>query len=153
MFPVLLIDRATAILGMHTILEITMTIRILGATGMGASAFAICSTLALSPAFAADFPTGTFVTKQTPFTVSFDDKGQFRVNQGDTLQVMGSYSATASELKFTDSKGPWACTKAGEQTGTYTWKYENAVLTLIKLTDKCADRVKSLVSLAWQRQK
>jgi hypothetical protein len=124
-----------------------MTIRILGATGMGASAFAICSTLALSPAFAADFPTGTFVTKQTPFTVSFDDKGQFRVNQGDTLQVMGSYSATASELKFTDSKGPWACTKAGEQTGTYTWKYENAVLTLIKLTDKCADRVKA--SLAW----
>jgi hypothetical protein len=120
---------------------------------MGASALAICSTLALSPAFAADFPTGTFQAKQTPFTVSFDDKGQFRVNQGDTLQVMGSYSATASELKFTDSKGPWACTKAGEQTGTYTWKYENAVLTLIKLTDKCADRVKSLVSLAWQRQK
>ncbi len=130
-----------------------MTIRILGATGMGASAFAICSTLALSPAFAADFPTGTFEAKQAPFTVSFDDKGQFRVNQGDTLQVMGNYSATTSEIEFTDSKGPWACTKSGEQTGTYTWKYENAVLTLIKLTDKCADRVKSLVSLAWQRQK
>jgi hypothetical protein len=43
---------------------------------MGASALAICSTLALSPAFAADFPTGTFEAKQTPYTVSFDGKGQ-----------------------------------------------------------------------------
>jgi hypothetical protein len=113
----------------------------------------LCSTLALSSAFAANFPTGTFEGKQTPFTVSFDDNGQFRVKQGDTLEVKGSYSATASELKLSDAEGPWACTKAGEQTGTYTWKYENAVLTLIKLTDKCEDRVKSLVGLAWQRQK
>jgi hypothetical protein len=111
----------------------------------------LCSTLALSTAFAAGFPTGTFEGKQTPFTVSFDDSGQFRVKQGDTLEVKGSYSATASELKLTDAEGPWAC--AGEQTGTYTWKYENAVLTLIKLTDKCEERVKSLVGLAWQRQK
>jgi hypothetical protein len=113
----------------------------------------LCSSLALSIAFAADFPTGTFEGKQTPFTVSFDDNGQFRVKQGDTLEVKGSYSATASELKLTDAEGPWACTKAGEQTGTYTWKYENAVLTFIKLTDKCDDRVKSLVGPAWQRQK
>ena len=84
--------------------------------------------------------------------MSFDDKGQFRVKQGDTLEVMGHYSAKASELKLTDAEGPWACIKAGEQTGTYTWKYENAVLTLIKVTDKCEDRVKSLVGLAWHRQ-
>ena len=91
----------------------------------------LCSTLALSTAFAANFPTGTFEGKQTPFTVSFDDNGQFRVKQGDTLEVKGSYSATASELKLTDAEG----------------------LTLIKLTDKCEERVKSLVGLAWQRQK
>jgi hypothetical protein len=130
-----------------------MTARISGPAGMGAYAFAICSTLALSPAFAADFPSGTFEAKQTPFTVSFDNKGQFRVNQGATLEVMGSYSATAGEVKITDAKGPWACTKAGEQTGTYKWKYENAVLTLVKLTDECTERVKSLVGLDWQRQK
>jgi hypothetical protein len=112
-----------------------------------------CSTLALSTAFAADFPTGTFEGKQTPFTVSFDDNGQFRVKQGDTLEVKGSYSATGSELKLSDAEGPWACTKAGEQTGTYTWKYENAVLTFVKLSDKCEDRVQSLVGPAWQRQK
>jgi hypothetical protein len=115
------------------------------------TALFLCSTLALSTAFAAAFPTGTFEGKQIPFTVSFDDNGQFRVKQGDTLEVKGSYSVTASELKLTDAEGPWAC--AAEQTGTYTWKYENAVLTLIKLTDRCEERVKSLVGLAWQRQK
>jgi hypothetical protein len=144
---------ATAISGKRNIGETTMTIRFSGTAGVGAYAFAICSILALSPAIAADFPTGTFEAKQTPFTVGFDNKGQFRVTQGATLEVMGSYSATASELKLTDSKGPWACTKAGEHTGTYTWKYENAVLTLVKLTDKCAERVKSLVGLDWQQKK
>jgi hypothetical protein len=57
------------------------------------------------------------------------------------------------QLQLTDTQGPWACTKAGEQTGIYTWKYENAVLTLSKVADKCEDRVKSLVNLAWKRQK
>jgi hypothetical protein len=117
-------------------------------TRLQRAALAICSILALSPASAAAFPTGTFESKQTPITVSFDDKGRFRVKQGDTLEVMGHYSAKASELKLTDAQRPWACTKAGEQTGIYTWKYENAVLTLIKVTDKCADRVTSLVGLA-----
>ena len=129
-----------------------MYTRVSGTGNMGAYALAIGSILALSPAFAADFPTGTFEAKQTPFAVSFDDKGQFRVKQGDTLEVMGHYSAKASELKLTDAEGPWACTKAGELTGTYTWTYENAVLTFVKVTDKCEDRVKSLVGLAWQRQ-
>jgi hypothetical protein len=116
-------------------------------------ALAICSTLALAPAFGADFPMGTFEGKQTPIAVSFDAKGQFRVMEGDTLEVMGTYAATATELSLTDIQGPWACSKASEKTGTYTWKYENAALTLIKLTDKCEDRVKSLVGVAWQRHK
>lgn len=120
---------------------------------VGAGVLTLCSTLALSPAFAADFPTGTFAGKQTPITMSFDGKGQFRVKQGDTLEVMGTYSATASELELTDAQGPWACSKEGERTGKYTWKYENAALTLIKLTDKCEDRAKSLVGVVWQLQK
>jgi hypothetical protein len=131
-----------------------MLVRVSGIERVGAYALSICLTLALLfPAFAADFPTGTFKGKRTPFTVSFDDEGQFRVRQGDTLEVAGTYSATGSELKLTDTQGPWACTKAGEQTGTFTWQFQNTTLTLIKLTDKCADRVRSLVGVAWQRQK
>lgn len=129
-----------------------MFTRVLGMESIGAGALALCSILALSPALAAAFPTGTFESKHTPITVSFDDKGQFHVKQGDTVEVIGHYSAKASALKLTDAQGPWACTKAGEQTGTYTWKYENAVLTLIKVTDKCGDRVTSLVGIAWERQ-
>jgi hypothetical protein len=130
-----------------------MSILDTGKKNAGVRALAICSTLALSAAFAANFPTGTFGGKQTSIIVSFDEQGQFRVKQGDMLEVMGTYSATARELKLIDTQGPWACNKAGEQAGTYTWKYENDALTLIKLIDKCEDRAKSLVGVSWHRQK
>lgn len=130
-----------------------MSKRALITSDLSACALAICSILALSPALAADFPTGTYEAKEAPYTVSFDSKGQFHVNKGDTLEVTGNYSVKTGQLELTDTQGPWACTKAGEQTGTYTWKYVNAVLTLSKLADKCEDRVKSLVNLAWKRQK
>ena len=117
------------------------------ALGLGGPAM-----LAVGAAFAADFPTGTYGVKEAPFTVSFDDKGQFHVNQGETLEVAGSYSVKAGEVRLTDSSGPWACTKDGEQTGTYSWKFENGVLSFVKVADKCEDRVKSLVNIGWKRQ-
>ncbi len=130
-----------------------MSRRTLIKSDLGACALAICSTLALSPALAAEFPTGSYQAKDVPYTVSFDNHGQFHVNKGDTLEVTGNFTAKASELQLTDTQGPWACTKDGEQTGTYTWKYENAVLTLTKVADKCDERVQSLVKLAWKREK
>ena len=108
--------------------------------------------LPASAAFAADFPTGTYEAKGTPVTVSFDDKGQFHVNKGEALEVTGTYSVKAGELKLTDSQGPWACT-GDKQTGVYAWKYENAALTFSKVTDKCEERVNSLVNFAWKLQK
>ena len=115
----------------------------------------LCALLALpdGAAFAADFPTGTYETKGSSTTVSFNDKGQFHVNKGETLEVSGTYYVKAGEVQVTDTQGPWACTKAGEQTGIYAWKYENAVLTFSKVADKCQGRVKGLVKLAWKRQK
>lgn len=130
-----------------------MSRRALITSTLGACALAIGSGMAVSAALAADFPTGTYEAKEAPFTVSFDDKGQFHVNQGATLEVSGNYTVKTGKIELTDTQGPWACTKTGEQTGVYTWKYENAVLSLSKVTDKCADRVKSLVHLAWKRQK
>lgn len=98
------------------------------------------------------FPHGTYEAKGAPYTVSFDEKGQFHVNKEGTLEVSGIYSVEAAQLKLTDSAGPWACTKEGEQSGTYKWKFDNAVLTLTKLADKCADRVNSLVGLEWKQK-
>lgn len=119
----------------------------------GASALAVCSILAISPALAADLSPGTYAAKQAPYTLSFDGQGQFHVQRDKTLEVSGTYSVKAGELQLTDKSGPWACTKAGEETGTYAWKYENGALTFSKLADKCEDRVKSLVNVSWERQK
>jgi len=132
--------------------ETTMYERMRGAA-FGAPALAVCSILAISPALAADFPAGTYAVKQAPYTVTFEGKGQFHVQQGKTLEVSGTYSVKGDEVQLTDQSGPWACTKAGEQTGTYAWKYESGALTFSKVADKCEDRVKSLVNLAWERQK
>lgn len=130
-----------------------MSLRLPTAQVLAVQAFAICSMLALTCARAADFPAGTYAAKGQPYTVSFDGRGQFQVRQGEKLQVAGTYAVEAGEVELTDAEGPWACTRDGEKTGTYTWKYEQAVLTLSKVTDKCEDRVKSLVGLAWTRKK
>ncbi|HLJ39108.1 MAG TPA: hypothetical protein VKT54_11945 [Steroidobacteraceae bacterium] len=119
----------------------------------GTPALALCSILAISPALAADFPSGTYAVKQAPYTLSFDAQGQFHVQQGKTLEVSGTYSVKAGEVQLTDKSGPWACAKAGEETGTYAWKYASGALTFTKVADRCEDRVKSLVNLSWERQK
>jgi len=116
------------------------------------AAGALGSVLGFSTALAADFPSGTFAVKQAPYTLTFDGKGQFRVYEDKTLQVSGSYSVKAGEVLLSDKTGPWACTKPGEETGTYAWKYEGAVLTFNKIADKCEDRVKSLINIAWKAQ-
>lgn len=126
---------------------------VLTTSSLSVCAFALGSMLALSSALAADFPTGTYEAKGPPYTVSFDAKGQFQVHQGEKVQVSGTYSVKAGEVQLTDVQGPWACTKDGEQTGTYAWRYEGAVLTLSMVNDKCADRVNSLINVAWKRQK
>lgn len=105
---------------------------------------------ALAPAFAADLPTGTYATNGG-ITLTLDGKGHFRVNDGKTMKVAGSYTIKADQLVLTDQKGPWACTKSGEQSGTYTWKYDDSSLTLVKVTDPCTDRVGSLTLNPWKR--
>lgn len=108
--------------------------------------------LAMSPTLAAEapFPAGTYATEGHKVTIAFDEKGQFRVTEGGELQVSGRYSAKGGQLEITDAQGPWACTKPGEQTGTYRWKYENSVLTFNKLVDRCEDRVQSLTAATWR---
>jgi hypothetical protein len=83
-----------------------------------------------STALAAEFATGTYEAKDVPFTVNFDRHGEFHVKKGATLEVTGTYAVKAGEIKLSDFQGAWACTKPGEQTGTYTWRYQDAGLTL-----------------------
>ena len=57
-----------------------------------------------------------------------------------------------SQLEITDAQGPWACTKSGEQSGTYMWKYADSALTFSKVKDLCQDRVKQPTQVKWKRQ-
>lgn len=111
-----------------------------------------CLALAMSSTLAAEtsFPAGTYAAEGHKITIAFDDKGQFRVTEGGVLHVSGRYSAKGGQLEITDTQGPWACTKPGEQTGTYRWKYENSVLTFNKLVDRCEDRAHSLTAATWR---
>jgi hypothetical protein len=101
-------------------------------------------------AVAADFPAGAYVAHKS-ITLTFDAQGQFHVNDGKGTQVSGRYTVKGDQLELTDTEGPWACTKTGEQSGTYTWKYAGSVLTLTKVTDSCQDRVGTLAAVSWKR--
>ena len=112
---------------------------------------AICSTLALSPVFAGDFPAGSYTAQD--LSLFFDAKGQFHVDNGGTTEVSGTYSVAQGRVELTDVKGPWACKGSGQQKGTYVWSFNGTALTFIKVADTCDERFKTLVPASWQLQK
>jgi hypothetical protein len=105
--------------------------------------------LSVPAARAADLPVGSYANASV--TLTFDDKARFRVNDGKAVQVTGHYTVKGNQLELTDEKGPWACTKAEERTGTYTWKYDNSVLTLAKVADLCGERAVGLTAGDWKK--
>jgi len=106
----------------------------------------VCSGLAA----AAEFPAGTFTAGA--FTITFDGAGKFRLNQGDVMEAEGGYSTKGSQIQLSDKSGPWACTKAGEQSGSYDWKYENGTLAFSKVADKCDGRSQDLTAQPWKKK-
>src|SRR5690242_2404733 len=76
----------------------------------------------LSAALAADFPAGVYTAHQS-VTLTFERDGQFQVSDGKATQVAGRYVVKGDRLELTDKEGAWACTKPGQQTGTYKWTY------------------------------
>jgi len=115
------------------------------------SACAICSVLALSPSFAADFPAGTY--KAQDLSMVFDGKGQYHVDNGGATEVSGTYSVEQGHVTLTDVKGPWACKGSGQQKGTYVWSFNGTALTFTKVADGCDERSKTLAPAVWQLQK
>ncbi len=109
--------------------------------------------LATAPALAAsNFPTGTYAVRGVAATATFDNKGQVRVNKHGVMEVAADYAVKGDQLRLTDKSGPWACTKAGEQTGTYRWKYDSGVLAFTKVADTCKPRADTLTKYVWKRQ-
>jgi hypothetical protein len=113
----------------------------------------VSSVLATAPALAAsNFPTGTYALRGVGATATFDNKGQVRVNKRGVMEVAADYVVKGDQLRLTDKSGPWACTKAGEQTATYRWKYDGGVLAFTKVADKCKPRADTLTKYVWKRQ-
>jgi hypothetical protein len=105
--------------------------------------------LAFYKVLAADFPIGSYRVDGAKVTLTFDAKGQFRVQEGQKMQVAGKYTVNGDRIEFTDKEGPWACTKDGKETGSYHWNYEKSALSFGKLADACEDRVSSLATVKW----
>jgi hypothetical protein len=97
-----------------------------------------------------DFPRGTYTAGE--FTIFFGDKGKFRVSLGGEVQVEGEYTIEKDRLTLTDKSGPLACGD-GTEKGTYRWKPEAEMLTLIKVDDQCPGRSAALPAQPWKRKK
>src|SRR5580700_4237251 len=95
------------------------------------------------PAFAADFPVGTYLVDGSKTALTLDAKGKFHVEEGKKTLVAGSYRVTGNQIQFTDQEGPWAC-KSDEKTGSYGWSFDKSGLSFTKVADACADRATSL---------
>jgi hypothetical protein len=118
---------------------------------VAAIALAVIACLALAPAFAAEFTTGSYEAKGLVMT--FAKGQQWHLNKGADVVVSGTYVVKGDQLEITDVEGPWACNKtAGMETGTYTWKVDDAVLTFTKVADACNERSKPMTSMQWKRQ-
>lgn len=107
-------------------------------------------TLTCLPASAANFPVGTYAAQD--FTLSFDGKGHFRASEKGAIDAEGDYVVTGDRVQFTDTSGAGACTKPGQQSGTYRWKADAKTLTFFKLNDPCKERAGALAPQPWQRQ-
>ena len=117
------------------------------------SALAMCAAVATVPASpASGFPTGTYSAKGLAATATFEGNGKLHISKGGVTEVEGDYTVEGDQIKLTDKSGPWACTKAGEQTGTYRWEYANGTLAFRKMTDRCEGRAASLTKYTWKNQ-
>ena len=96
-----------------------------------------------------EFPQGTYTAGE--FTIVFGDKGQFRVSQGEQMQVEGEYTVEKDQVTLMDKRGPMACGEGADK-GTYRWKYEAETLTFTKVDDPCEGRSQALPSQGWKRK-
>ena len=117
------------------------------------SALAMCAALATVPASPANgFPTGTYSAQGLAATATFDGNGKLHISKGGVMEVDGDYTVKGDQIQLTDKSGPWACTKAGEQTGIYRWTYANGTLAFSKVMDQCEGRAASLTKYTWKNQ-
>ena len=102
---------------------------------------------------AGEFPIGTYASEA--FSITFADGGKVRVWNDEGTIAEGSYMVTKDRLVITDKRGREACLQAGQETGTYHWKFDvdGKVLKFSKVADKCERRAFYLEKQHWVNRK
>jgi hypothetical protein len=87
------------------------------------------------------FPFGTY--KGGPFTMTFEEGGEFRVVHSSGAEVTGTYKISVDRIEFTDQAGEFLCQGPA---GKYTWKLDRDNLILSVVEDECDGRKEALTS-------
>ena len=103
-----------------------------------------------SIAFAAQFPTGRYVTQLEgdEWTISFTTV-EASVYKNDQQVILSDYRVSQNEIEFSNERGVYACIGA-VSTGRYTWRFDGVNLTFINLDDECPGRILVLTSNSWR---
>jgi hypothetical protein len=102
---------------------------------------------------AGEFPTGTYASE--PFFITFAGGEKVRVWNDEGTIAKGSYMVTKDHLVITDKQGRGACLQAGQETGTYQWKFDvdGKVLKFSKVEDNCERRAFYMEKQHWVKRK
>lgn len=92
------------------------------------------------------------------WSITFGDS-RFIVEKDELIVVNGEYTATADRISLSKETGHYACTSEKWETvpkgfspGTYNWAFHGKLLTLAKVSDECAPRVRILTSHPWAKR-
>ena len=120
----------------------------------GVCALAICSDPRYLAGFRGRFPRLHLRCQEgSPYTLSFDDKGHFHVTRRATRwKLRAATPSKAAELQLTDTQRPLGLHQGRRADRHLCLEIRERVLTFSKVADKCADRVGSLINLAWSQQ-
>ena len=115
---------------------------------------AVCFAMALAcPAFAEDFPKGTFTVDDPRWRIiaaTFDGKGKLTVTVGDEELLQCDYKVTKDEIEFSNETGKKGDPKVGP--GTYKWKLAGKELTFTKVADDSEGRSQALTRATWKKK-
>ena len=88
------------------------------------------------------FPAGTYVSTADvnglgPVTVTYREDGTMTVEQDGYQVADGSYATDGDQITLSDT---YCKMDEGQETATYTWKWDDPRLTMTGANDACASR-------------
>lgn len=94
---------------------------------------------------------GTSSELDGAWALTIEPDGRFRIALNGQPAVTGDYAYDGGRVTFTDDSGPMMCA-AGVTRGSYTWRIDDAQLTLTALADECPGRRGILTHQPYRRK-